>query len=139
MEELESVGVVQQLFEAFGAGDDDGVLALLTEDVEFRVPTPPGVPYKPVYRGPDEVGELLGAVAAMSETLEFEPLEFIAQGDTVVVLLHEVSRIKSTGKRLEQDFAQVWTVRDGRISACQMYEDTYAIYEACREGAADGG
>jgi ketosteroid isomerase-like protein len=41
--EQENLQVVHQAYEAFGRGDVPGVLAMLTEDVEWSTPGPPDV------------------------------------------------------------------------------------------------
>ena len=63
----------------------------------------------------------------LSEVIEFDAQEFIADGDTVVVIVHEKSRSKSTGEHFEQDMAQVWTILDGKITRCRLFEDTYGV------------
>ena len=59
----------------------------------------------------------------------FEPTEFIAQGDKVVVLGHFAARIKSTNKEYASDFAHIVTVADGKITGFYEFFDNAA---ACR-------
>jgi ketosteroid isomerase-like protein len=69
----------------------------------------------------------------LGETLEFErfePREFVAQGDTVVVLGYERCVVKPTGHTIEQEWAHVYTLRDGKIAKGRFIEDTAALVVA---------
>ena len=59
--------------------------------------------------------------------------DYIAQGDKVVVLGHERQRVKATGLTVENDFAMVFTIRDGKIARFRNYEDTAAVAAAHRK------
>jgi uncharacterized protein len=63
---------------------------------------------------------------------QFEPQEYIAQGDKVVVLGHERQRVKATGEVVEDDWAMVFTLRGGKITKFRNYEDTAAVAAAHR-------
>jgi ketosteroid isomerase-like protein len=57
-------------------------------------------------------------------------LELIDAGDDVVALLHQSGRSKTTGLEVDMDFAQVWTIKDGKQTRMRMYAD---LDEALRE------
>ena len=57
---------------------------------------------------------------------QFEPREFVAQGDTVVVVGYERTRVKPTGRTFEQEWAHVYTLRNGKIAKGRFIEDTAA-------------
>ena len=68
----------------------------------------------------------------MGESLQFErfePRQFVAQGDTVVVLGFYAGRA-STGKRIESEWVMVFEFRNGRISQFQEFADSAAINAA---------
>jgi ketosteroid isomerase-like protein len=54
-------------------------------------------------------------------------MQLIVQGDEVVALAHEHVRAKATGQVLEQNLAQVFTVREGKIKRFRYYFDTAAV------------
>jgi uncharacterized protein len=76
------------------------------------------------------VSEVFALLGQALEFEQFEPREFIAHGDTVLVLGYERSLVKSTRRVFEQDWAHVYTLRGGRIAKCRIYEDTAAQLEA---------
>jgi uncharacterized protein len=78
-----------------------------------------------------------GFFSWIGETLEFEqfePREYVAQGDTVVALGHERSLVKPTGRKFEQEWAHAYTLRDGKIATGLFIEDTAAQVEAFSAG-----
>lgn len=64
------------------------------------------------------------------EIQRFEPREFIAQGDQVVVLGEERMRIKATGRIAENRWVMVFALRDGRIVRFREFDDTAAVAAA---------
>src|SRR5919199_1815223 len=134
MNERTKVGVVQQAYEAFGRGDIPAVLDLLTDDVEWTLQGPSVIPFAGTFRGREGIGEFFSVLDETLEFEQFEPREFVAQGDTVVVLGYERSVAKTTGRSYEQEWAHVYTLRDGKIATGRFFEDTAA--EAAAIGAA---
>jgi ketosteroid isomerase-like protein len=60
----------------------------------------------------------------------FEPREFIAQGDSIVVIGSETVVARSTGKIVELDWAHVFKMRNGKVVAVQEFFDTAAVLAA---------
>jgi ketosteroid isomerase-like protein len=56
-------------------------------------------------------------------------VEFLAQGDKVIVLGNERMRVKSNGQSYKTDWVHVWTVRRGKVAAFAEYTDTEVIVE----------
>ena len=67
MNEQQNVKLVQQAYESFGRGDIQGVLNSLSEQVEWRVPKPEGVPFGGEYRGRDGVGRFFSELNQYEE------------------------------------------------------------------------
>jgi uncharacterized protein len=135
MAEPENVQLVQAIYAAFGRGDIPAALDALTEDVEWREPGPSEVlPWAGLRRGRGQVGQFFRALDDAEEVQQFEPQEFIAQGDRVVVLGHERCRIKSTGRSYDNHWAMVFTLRDGKVATFRAYHDTAAMIAAFRSG-----
>jgi len=90
------------------------------------------VPFAGKRQGRGAVGEFFSTLASLQDARSFEPREFIAQGDKVVVLGHYVWQVKANGRTYESDFAHVFTVRGGQIGAFHEYTDTAAGANAFR-------
>jgi ketosteroid isomerase-like protein len=66
--------------------------------------------------------------------IEFELEQFVAQGDTVVVLGHFAMRVRATGRTSRSAWAHVWKVEEGRVSSFREYVDTLAVSRAYGNG-----
>jgi ketosteroid isomerase-like protein len=122
--------VVDALFAAIQSGDGDGILALLSDDVEWWVAGPPEIPYAGTFRGHDEVAHFFATFNDSVDYESWEAREFIAEGETVVVVGEERWRAKPSGHLVDNPWVLVITVRDGTITRFRAYEDTVAAKEA---------
>jgi ketosteroid isomerase-like protein len=130
----QNVEVVQRIYEAVGHEDIPAVLDLLTDNVEWTLQGPSLIPFAGTRHGREEVAEFFSLVGETLEFLQFEPREFVAQGDTVIVLGYERNLIKPTGRTFEQEWAHVYTLRDGKIAKVRCFEDTAAYVLAFDAG-----
>jgi len=89
----ENVQIVKDVSAAFGRGDMQGLLALLTEDIEWITPGD-GWPLAGTYRGRAGVAGLLQKASEMLIISFLEPREFVGQGDRVLVVGSERGRVK---------------------------------------------
>jgi ketosteroid isomerase-like protein len=120
-----NVEVVQNAYERFGSGDISGVIDLLSENVKWDHSGPELMPFARLYEGRAEVREFFRVLGETMEPVVFEPREFFVTGDRVVVLGFQRWKVKSTGKEWESDWAHVYTVQDGLITAWRpMYDMT---------------
>src|SRR5215213_6934884 len=122
--------VVQVLFTALGSPDRRDVLAVLTEDVEWWVVGPPEIPYAGTFHGHAEVAQFFAAFDGAIDYESWEAREFIAEGETVVVIGEERWRAKATGRLVDNPWVLVMTVPDGKIARFRAYEDTAASRDA---------
>ncbi len=129
-----NVAVVQQAYEAFIRGDIPAVLESLTEDVEWTMQGPSVIPFAGTFRGREGIAEFFSLLDETLEFEQFEPRKFIGQGDTVVVLGYERDVVKKTGRRFEEAWAHIYTLRDGKIVTGLFLEDTAAYVEALSAG-----
>src|ERR1043166_8231757 len=136
MSEQENVKTVQDAYAAFSRGDINAILELLAEDVSWTVPGPGDiVPFAGRYEGREGVGRFFAALDGAESVERFEPQEFIAQGDKVVVLGHYIGRIRANGQADDIEFLHVFTVRDGKIAGYRQYNDTAPSIAAYRAAA----
>jgi ketosteroid isomerase-like protein len=91
MSDRTNADVVQRGYEAFGRGDIPAFLELLTDDVEWIQQGPPVIPFAGTRHGHEGVMEYFSLLGETLEFEQFEPREFVAQGDTVVVVGFERS------------------------------------------------
>jgi ketosteroid isomerase-like protein len=133
--------VAESWFRALAAGDLSTITDLLAEDVEFINNTPvPGynddMPWIGTYRGRKAALDSLGVFVDTCEVLSEEVVRLLADGDMAMGVIHEVSRVRSTGLEFEIEFIQSLTIRNGRISRWQSFTDPSTIIRAIRGDAA---
>ncbi len=130
MSEEQNVKMVQGLFESFGRGDVPAMLGVLSDDIRWRIHGPASVPHFGDFSGHNGVNDFFLKLGTNVEMEKFEPHDFIARDDKVIVLGGERGRVKSTGRTFDNDWAMVFIVNDGKISSFRSYEDTAAVAEA---------
>ena len=130
MSERTNADVVQRGYEAFGRGDIPALLDLLTDDVEWTLQGPSVIPFAGTRHGHEGVAEFFDVLGETLDFEQFEPREYVAQGDTVVVVGFERSLSRATGRTIEQEWAHVNTLRNGKIAKFRAFEDTGAYVAA---------
>ena len=114
--EEENAALVQSLYAAFGRGDMQ-TLSALWDDIEWVFPGPTNViPFAGVHRGLQDVTQFFVTLSEALEFQKFEPREFIAQDDKVVVTGTSRVRNKANDRAADNDWVAVITVRDGKIA-----------------------
>ncbi|MDR7144780.1 nuclear transport factor 2 family protein [Rhizobium sp. BE258] len=128
--ELTPAQVVQHYLDTFFKKDVEKTLQCLTEDVIWKVQGAADVPTIGLRRGRDQVREWMALFPVNFEPLEFHIERTFESGDQVVIIGHFKHRIRSSGKEFASDFAAICSVRDGKVSAYNFIEDSYALWRA---------
>ena len=132
MGEQQNTEIVRQAYAAFGRGDIPALLDLLDNDIEWHavIGAAPHVPTSGRRRGKQAVAEFFRVLSETIEFSRFEPREFIAQGDQVVILGSYEGRAKATGRTFAEEWAMVDTFRNGRIVRFREYVNAAALNAA---------
>jgi len=130
MSELENISVARQGYENFKTGSISSLLDQMADHVVWQLPDIEGVPLAGSRPGRAGVAEFFSTLARDQEAIEFDPHEFIAQGDKVISLGHYKWRVKETGREFESDFVHIFTIRDGKIVGFREHFDTAAAAAA---------
>ena len=134
MSERENFHALQRAYNAFAEGDISVLLNLLTDDVAWNFPPSCAeIPWaQHAWRGRDGVAQAFRKLGELVEIQVFAPDEFIVGQDNVVVLGHERSKMRKTGRSFEGNWAAVFTFRDGLICRYREYHHTSALDAAYR-------
>ena len=116
--------LVQQAIAAFQRGDIPALLDTMTDDIEWSVPVVEHATFSGPRQGRAAVERFFAELAVNQAPRRFEPRQYVAQGDEVVVLGHYAWHVLPTGRDWEAEYAHVFTVRDGRIARFREYMDT---------------
>jgi ketosteroid isomerase-like protein len=82
-----------------------------------------GWPERQTYEGIDGAREFLANWSSAWEDWRLHVVDLVDAGDEVVAILHQTGSSKTTGLEVDMDFAQVWTVEDGKQTSARMYAD----------------
>jgi hypothetical protein len=113
----ENIEIAKRGYAAFSAGDAEGALAEMHDDIEWI--TPGNRAISGTRRGKQELGELWGTLAAKG--FSSTPQHWFSDADRVVVL----TQVSLAGE--SYDAADVLTLRDGKLAKFQSAGDTATL------------
>ena len=119
---MAAVDVVRDLYEAFGAKDEERLRSLLHPDVEWN--QCPGFPGGARRRGAEQV--IQGVLRGNNDTwsgFQVAVDEYLDCGDRVVVLGAYRGTHSGTGMAMEAVFAHVYRVEDGQVVRFEQIAD----------------
>jgi ketosteroid isomerase-like protein len=132
MNEKENSALVQQGYKLLSQGDIPGVLKLMSPNVTWELVKVENVPFTGKFQGVEGVGRFFSALAGAIDILSFEPREFIAQGNKVIVLGENRFRVKEQKEEFDSKWVDVLTVENGKITSYEQFGDTAQLERAFR-------
>ncbi|MEO8647697.1 MAG: nuclear transport factor 2 family protein [Acidobacteriota bacterium] len=130
-----NIDVVRSAYESFGSGNIPGLLETMSDDIKWTVPDIENASFSGPRQGKDALTEFFKLLAEEEDITRFEPLEFIAQDEKVVVIGETAATVRATGNSYETDWVHVMHLRDGRIAEFQEFFDTAAATRAFQKAA----
>lgn len=130
MSEETNIKLVKEGYDNFGSGDIPGLLKRFADNIEWTTPTVEGADFTGRRNGLDAVTEFFSLLNDNEEFSNFEPKEFIAQGDRVVVLGTSTGTVKPTGRNFTTDWVHIFTVRNEKITNFLEFFDTAVVARA---------
>jgi len=138
MDTEQSVQIVKEFFAAMGSHDEQDLLALAADDIEWIIPGE-GWPLAGTHSGHAALSAVLKKAADELETNYPRPPEFVAQGDRVLVIGVATGTIKATDKPFSDEWVFDITVRNGKVARIQEYIDTQALARASAPSEPEDG
>ena len=119
---LDAVG---RLYAAYGAGDLDGVLAELTDDVDWAAEAAGvDVPWYGPHRGKGAVPRFFEAIASSIDITRFELVGMTANDTDGVATIHWTFTVKATGRSATMYMQHWWRFVDGKVAFFRGSEDS---------------
>jgi ketosteroid isomerase-like protein len=125
----ENSQVVKDFFAAMGSGDQQRLLSLAAEDIEWIIPGEDW-PLAGTHWGHAGLVDVLQKASEELEMTYPEPPEFVAQGDRVLVVGVATGKIKATNIAFKDHWVFAITVRNGKVKNIREYIDTQALARA---------
>ena len=126
----DNVALIKTIYDQFTNGDIAGVLSHFTDDVNWETPGFPHIPYAGRFCGRNEVAKFFDGLGRTAAFDCFEPKEYIADGDRVVVFGFYSGKGRMTQKPFATKWAMVFTVRNGKVSGFHEFFDTQNLGSA---------
>jgi uncharacterized protein len=123
-----ALDVVQQGYAAFGRRDIPALLDLVAEEVDWKEVCPESLPYSGLRRTPAEVAQFFADLNQAEDVTVFEPREFIEAGESVTVLGYAETIVRDTKQKVQSEWVQIFTVRNGKITRWRGFFDTAARF-----------
>ena len=121
--------IAAELFARFTRSDIPGVLALMTDDVVWRIPGKPELSPAAGDYGKERLGRLFNRMLSQLENgLAMRVLGSVAEGDSVAVEVESSGDLKN-GRRYRQQYHFLIGFRDGKIASVREYLDTQHAFD----------
>ena len=126
----QNVQIVQQLYAAFGQGDVASILSRLAPDVRWEVVAGDHLPWGKPCHSPQEVGSFFSELVKALDYQQFEPQEFIAQGDRVVAIGRDRRIVRTNGRVIDGPWVMVWTLQNGLVTTFDYFDNSAEVLAA---------
>jgi ketosteroid isomerase-like protein len=131
MNSEQNIESIKAMYEEFGRGDVEAILARVTDDVDWQ--TDAAIESAPWY-GPkhDKAGvrSFFEGIGRTGPVTEFTPVAYASNDDgDVMVFIRYAFSSTATGKEAEMNLHHYWRFRDGKVSYVRCSEDTALVAE----------
>lgn len=118
----EKSDLLRQFYEYFNQQDLDAVLELCSPEVEvYKDPEVVEMVSALTPRGQERVAQYLRGWLDSWDDYQARPEQFLGSGEDVAVLVHVRARGKGSQFDIEEDMADVYKVKDGKIVLLRLY------------------
>ena len=126
-----SEDILTRWYAALKAGDMAEFREVATPDVMVRWNGPAElIPWAGEHHGVAAVLAFFGKVGAALEVLSVEPVERLVSADKALIVLKGHWRVRATGQELHLRAANLFSFRDGRVAAYEVFPDSATFARA---------
>jgi len=112
--------VVEKMFSAFGSGDIEKFVATVSDDTVWIYHGTQIIPAG-TFEKKEGVRAFFSNILDKTEIINFDPQQYIVEGNMVVVLGQEHQRVKRSGRELKQKWVQIYTVENDLITRMEEF------------------
>jgi len=112
--------VVEKMFSAFNSGDIEKFVDTVSDDTVWIYHGTQIIP-KGVFEKKEGVRTFFTNILERTEIINFEPQQYIVEGNMVVVLGQEHQKVKRSGRELKQKWVQIYTVENSLITKMEEF------------------
>ncbi len=123
--------ILTRWYAALKAGDMSAFREVATPDIMVRWNGPADlIPWAGEHHGVEAVLAFFGKVGAALDVLSVEPVERMISDDKALIVLKGHWRVRATGEELHLRAANLFSFRDGRVMAYEVFPDSAAFVQA---------
>ena len=130
MESGHPVAIVLSLYQRLLSEPQAAIATGLAPDIAWENPLPDAIPFGGRFKGRGECARYLTLLLDAIEMEDFAIDDTITEGDRVVLIGRETSRVKKTGRRYTMGWVHVVDMHDGLVTRVREYNDTAAMEAA---------
>ena len=112
--------VIEEMFSAFSSGDVEKFVATVSEDTVWVYHGTQIIPAG-TFDKKEGVRTFFTNILERTEIINFEPQQYIVEGNMVVVLGQEHQKVKRSGRELKQKWVQIYTVENDLITRMEEF------------------
>lgn len=113
--------IINGLYGAFAQGDIPTIVAMVAEDVDWRVPE--NLPHGGAFHGRDGVLRFFQGLGEAWDELELTRDVLMSDGDRVLAVVSIHGLLRSSGQQSGYRSVHAWTVRDDAAVRFEEYVD----------------
>jgi uncharacterized protein len=134
MSQGKNIAVAQQLLAGMAEGKaPDALAAMFAEGLRFEIQGDDGVlPWIGHKTGRQAAADFFRDIRALTEPVKFEVEDILASPNRASIVGELATRIKSTGRTVNTQFAIVLTISGDKITRFQMLEDSFGLSRIVR-------
>ena len=127
----DNLATIRQIYEAFGTGDVETILAAVSDGVDWGVDAEPVAPWYGQRKGKDGVASFFADIAGSTEVLDFAVEAMGTSATEVFAFLRFAVRMKSTGREASFNLHHYFRFdADGKIEYYRGSEDSALVEKA---------
>ena len=130
MDDQNPVAIVLSVYQRLLSEPQAAIATGLAPNVVWENPLPDAIPFGGVFEGHEGCARYLTRLLDAIEMEGFTIDDTITEGERVVLIGRETSRVKKTGRRYTMGWVHVVHVRDGLVTRVHEYNDTAAMAAA---------
>lgn len=112
--------VVEKMFSAFNSGDIEKFIETVSDDSVWIYHGTQIIPAG-TFEKKEGVRTFFRNILDKTEIINFEPKQYIVEGNMVVVLGQEHQKVKRSGRELKQKWVQIYTVENDLIARMEEF------------------
>ena len=111
---------VEKMFSAFGSGDIEKFVETVSDDTVWIYHGTQIIPAG-TFEKKEGVRTFFSNILDKTEIINFEPKQYIVEGNMIVVIGREHQKVKRSGRELKQKWVQIYTVENDLITRMEEF------------------